>query len=484
MPNVPVSPDYLAFQAADSLQAVCSYLRGVLAMHATLEGAGLAQSGPLAAIYTFILKDGAAMLGSLVFSWAAAHLFDGELRFWRLFADVINDLGLAAELFAPSLGPQLFVPITCAANVAKALCGVAAGATRAALAQHFSLTGAGVAEVQAKEGAQETAVTLVGLLLGLACARALNTSVFAQWTAFSFLTAVHVAANYYAVRVLALRSLNRTRLAANILDDELASVPPRTPAAAAACDPVLPTQYARAWASAFCGGNAAAMRAACCTARTGWLSAWSAEPCSLRIGVPWAAVVAAAKAGSSESRHCRCGCTADAVSVPLPLGGAVIVAVAGARATHSGDQPVPETARAVATLPLGARAVDAAAVYLGMLSWARAVAVPATAAPPGVAAPAPAPAEAAACAACRADVASSATPAAALAHAVADALARMRSRLARLADAGWATDELLVAEEGYRVDLRDLRDVASSPRPASRQPAARSRMRRSSRKLE
>jgi hypothetical protein len=68
-----------------------------------------------------------------------------------------------------------------------------------------------VAEVQAKEGAQETAVSLLGLLLGFALSGWLNSSVSTQWQAFLFLTAVHVAANLWAVKVLVLPGLNETR---------------------------------------------------------------------------------------------------------------------------------------------------------------------------------------------------------------------------------------------------------------------------------
>ena len=73
-------------------------------------------------------------------------------------------------------------------TVCKALCGVAAGSTRAAISQHFAtsnnvsgksrtLASAHLIwrrrcrcvylDVSAKEGTQETAVTLVGLVLGL-----------------------------------------------------------------------------------------------------------------------------------------------------------------------------------------------------------------------------------------------------------------------------------------------------------------------------
>lgn len=48
----------------------------------------------LAATVTWILRDGASMLGNLVFAWWGGGRFDEDVKFWRLFADVINDVSV------------------------------------------------------------------------------------------------------------------------------------------------------------------------------------------------------------------------------------------------------------------------------------------------------------------------------------------------------------------------------------------------------
>ena len=48
----------------------------------------------------------------------------------------------------------------------RRLLGVAGGASRAALTQHFARQ-QNAADISAKEGSQETATTLVGMLLGM-----------------------------------------------------------------------------------------------------------------------------------------------------------------------------------------------------------------------------------------------------------------------------------------------------------------------------
>ncbi|CAM9677065.1 unnamed protein product, partial [Phaeothamnion confervicola] len=136
--------------------------------------------------------------------------FGTNIKTWRLFADGVNDLGITLELLAP-LYPRRFLAIICLASVFKAMCGVAAGATNAAITEHWALRN-NIADIGAKTGAQHTVVTLAGLLLGIWFARFANASAGGVWASYSVLTALHLFANYRAMRTLALRSLNPARL--------------------------------------------------------------------------------------------------------------------------------------------------------------------------------------------------------------------------------------------------------------------------------
>lgn len=165
---------------------------------------------PLAATVQWVLRDGASMLGGLVFAWWGGTRFDPDVKSWRLFADLINDVGLTIDMFAPLAGPW-FLHVACVGSVCRALCGVAAGSVRSSITAHFARAD-NLADVAAKEGSQETAVTLLGLIAGLLFAQTVNRSVAAIWVAFVMLTALHVYANYVAVHALQLRTLNRSRL--------------------------------------------------------------------------------------------------------------------------------------------------------------------------------------------------------------------------------------------------------------------------------
>jgi len=134
---------------------------------------------------------------------------------WRLFADLINDVGLTLDMLAPLAGPAGgtgFVVVAALGSACKAICGMTAGATRASITAHFALRD-NLADVSAKEGAQETAVTLLGLLAGGALASSLGDSPLTCWAAFLLLTLLHVWANWRGVGSLALDTINRQRAA-------------------------------------------------------------------------------------------------------------------------------------------------------------------------------------------------------------------------------------------------------------------------------
>ncbi|ETV71418.1 hypothetical protein, variant 1 [Aphanomyces astaci] len=206
-----VSHEYLTFQLWDTCQAMCSYLRGVLATQSVLESVGVGKDSvtPLAAALQWVMRDGSGMLGGLFFAYVVGPKFDANVKFWRLYADVINDFGLTLDMLAPFF-PLYVTEILCISSVCKAMCGVAAGATRSSLTAHFAKHD-NMADIAAKEGSQETFVNMVGLVCGMYFANAVNQSRSTVWLAFLVLTLFHVIANYKAVSALCIPTLNVQR---------------------------------------------------------------------------------------------------------------------------------------------------------------------------------------------------------------------------------------------------------------------------------
>eukprot|EP00494_Astrolonche_serrata_P025187 UN25448 len=102
----------------------------------------------------------------------------------------------------------LFISI---ANICKCLCGVAAGTTRIAILNHFALKD-NVTDLSAKEGIQETFVTVCGMILGMAVTHNIGESPKVTWFLFISLMLVHIYANYVGVRCLKLKTLDQQRL--------------------------------------------------------------------------------------------------------------------------------------------------------------------------------------------------------------------------------------------------------------------------------
>lgn len=231
-----VGEGYLAYQIFDSLQGICSYLRGVVATSAVLMAAGVgdAEASAMSAAVNWALRDGTGMVGGLLFSYAASAQFDSYVKEYRLFADVINDVGLTLDMLAPYAGRGRVLYVSSLATICKTMCGMAAGATKGSITHHFAIHG-NMADLNSKESTQETLVSLLGMIFGIGLARYLHalekrgcgdgncaiskeeeciangTAKFISWAIFIFLTIVHVWANYLGVKILRLRTLNRER---------------------------------------------------------------------------------------------------------------------------------------------------------------------------------------------------------------------------------------------------------------------------------
>lgn len=207
-----VSADYLRYQLWDSVQAFASSLSGSLATHAVLLGLGVgdAQASASAATATWLVKDSTGMLGRIVFAWWKGSKLDCNAKQWRLFADILNDVAMLLEILAP-LYPACFTVIVCVSNLAKCLVSVAGGATRAALTMHQARRN-NMADVSAKDGSQETLVNLAGLLVSLLMLPLVSENPSFSLGCFCLLTALHIYANYRAVRALVMETLNEGRL--------------------------------------------------------------------------------------------------------------------------------------------------------------------------------------------------------------------------------------------------------------------------------
>ena len=208
-----VPPEYTQFQIWNLIQDLCSYLRGIMATRAILEGLGVGRADmtSVQATLNWVIRDGASMFGGLVFTAFSSANFGQNSKSWRLFADYINNIGITIDLVAP-LSRKYFVHLICLSSICKALCGVAAGASNAVISEHWGSKSGNIAEVNSKNGAQHTAVSLLGLMLSIPFTKFASKLPTTTWTVYSILTLIHMVSNYRAVRCLRLRSINLDRV--------------------------------------------------------------------------------------------------------------------------------------------------------------------------------------------------------------------------------------------------------------------------------
>ncbi|KAJ3504466.1 hypothetical protein NLJ89_g7919 [Agrocybe chaxingu] len=215
-----VSPDYLRYQILNALQAFCNSLASLLSSRAILQGFGVGDptATPTGALLLTILQDVCSRL-TTIFS---AHIFGSSLypeaKTYRLLADILNDTAVILDTLSPWFHtlsiPGLRIFSLCLSAAFKSLCGICAGGSKAAIAIHFStpLAGKGdIGDLNAKDASKETVLALFGMLLGTLIVPYVTTP-SATYTALFILVALHLTINYFGVRGLILRSLNRQRL--------------------------------------------------------------------------------------------------------------------------------------------------------------------------------------------------------------------------------------------------------------------------------
>ncbi|XP_020517970.1 protein root UVB sensitive 3 isoform X2 [Amborella trichopoda] len=221
-----VTPDYVPFQIWDSLQGLSTYIRCMLSTQALLGAIGVGEQTAtvIGATFQWFLRDFTGMLGGVLFTFYQGSNLDSNAKMWRLVADFMNDLGLVRkgymiinmygngmlmDLVSP-IFPSGFVVIICLGSLSRSFTGVASGATRAALTQHFALEN-NAADISAKEGSQETVATMAGMVMGMLLAHVTRGQPLFIWFSFLSLTLFHLFANYKAVRCLCLTTLNTER---------------------------------------------------------------------------------------------------------------------------------------------------------------------------------------------------------------------------------------------------------------------------------
>ncbi|KAI4870571.1 DUF647-domain-containing protein [Hypoxylon rubiginosum] len=207
-----VTPDYTPYQVYDSLQAFSSTIAGLLSSRAVLQGFGVGDSASsaTAAVLLTVLQEATGRLATILFAHRHGRAIEPECKFYRFLADIVNDSALFLDILSPALPPYPKVMALCGAGILRALCGVSGGAAKASLSAHFAKNG-NLAELNAKDGSQETVISLVGMLVGSLFVQFVHGKA-AVWAWMVVLVGIHLWTNYKAVTSVQMRTLNKQRM--------------------------------------------------------------------------------------------------------------------------------------------------------------------------------------------------------------------------------------------------------------------------------
>ncbi|KAI0010524.1 vitamin B6 photo-protection and homoeostasis-domain-containing protein [Xylariaceae sp. FL0662B] len=206
-----VTADYTPYQIYDSLQAFSSTIAGLLSSRAVLQGFGVGDSASTAtaAVLLTVLQESTGRLATILFAHRCGRAIEAECKYYRFLADILNDSALVLDILSPALPPYPKVMALCASGILRALCGVSGGAAKASLSAHFAKNG-NLAELNAKDGSQETVISLLGMLAGSLFVQVVHARP-AVWASMAALIVLHLWTNYRAVRSVQMRTLNRQR---------------------------------------------------------------------------------------------------------------------------------------------------------------------------------------------------------------------------------------------------------------------------------
>lgn len=80
-------------------------------------------------------------IATIVFAHRLGTSLEPECKMYRLAADVFNDTAMVLDCLSPALPKALRVILLSCSSVLRALCGVAAGSSKASLSAHFAKWG-------------------------------------------------------------------------------------------------------------------------------------------------------------------------------------------------------------------------------------------------------------------------------------------------------------------------------------------------------
>jgi len=102
---------------------------------------GDATASPTGALLLSVFQDSAGRIATILFAHRLGSSIEPECKRYRLAADIFNDAAMIADCLSPAFPKPLRIMVLSTASIMRALCGVAAGSSKATLTAHFARSG-------------------------------------------------------------------------------------------------------------------------------------------------------------------------------------------------------------------------------------------------------------------------------------------------------------------------------------------------------
>ncbi|KAI5055635.1 hypothetical protein GOP47_0029156 [Adiantum capillus-veneris] len=143
-----VSSSYTPYMHWRALKYFFGGAMSVFITRSLLHAVGVSQGAASTAVAAnWVIKDGAGRIGKMLFA-RHGKKFDCDMKQLRFMGDLLLEFGAAIEL-STAAAPSLFLPLACAANVAKNVAAVTSTSTRAPIYKAFAC-GENIGDVTAK----------------------------------------------------------------------------------------------------------------------------------------------------------------------------------------------------------------------------------------------------------------------------------------------------------------------------------------------
>lgn len=104
-------------------------------------GVGDASASATAALLLSVIQESTGRIATILFAHRLGTSLEPECKMYRLAADVFNDMAMIFDCLSPALPKAPRVILLSFSSALRALCGVAAGSSKASLSAHFAKWG-------------------------------------------------------------------------------------------------------------------------------------------------------------------------------------------------------------------------------------------------------------------------------------------------------------------------------------------------------